>query len=285
MATLEVARRHAIERPVVRVDGHRVGLTVEGDGEPLVLLHGIGRDRGDWSPVVPGLAERYRVYAIDLEGFGRSEPWGDVVTLASMARMVRRTLAAVREERPIRLVGNSMGGAVAMRMVADDPAGLVGLVLLSPAGFGRDASFGLRLLTVPALGDLLLMADATPLSMMIRARTIDRTPITRRLAEDAAWRMHRPGMRRQYLQVIHDLGGWTGIREGWRRDVLDAVARSGVPVLVAWGDRDIVLPPAHLGTVVSSIPHAEARSLPGLGHCPQLEEPELVVDLIGAFFG
>lgn len=266
------------------VDGHRVGVTVQGAGEPVVLLHGIGRDRADWNGVLPVLARSFRVIAVDVEGFGESPAWGTTVTLASMARMVRTTVRSLGEHRPLRLVGNSMGGAVALRMVADDPEAFAGLVLLSPAGFGRDASIGLRLLTAPLVGPALLRASSTEASRRLSA-VLDRSdPALAALAAAASRRLRAGEARRAYLQVVHDLGAWRGIHQAWRDDVLAALADSGVPTLVLWGDRDTVLPHAHLASVVQSVPHAVARSLPGVGHMPQLEDPERTAEEISAWF-
>ncbi len=281
----------------LEIGGRRVGVTVQGDGaaqrvpddaeqgdgEPLVLLHGIGRDRHDWAAVLPDLARSFRCYAVDVEGFGESAAWGTSVTLRSMARMVRTVVDAVGERRPLRVVGNSLGGAVAMRMVADDPAAFAGLVLLSPAGFGRDAAFGLRLLTAPAVGPLLLRAASTPAAIRLHALLDRDAPEMRVLAVAAAGRLRTPGARRAYLQVVHDLGAWGGIHQEWRDDVLQALAASGVPVLVLWGDRDTVLPHAHLDAVSEAVPHAVRRSLPGLGHMPQLEQPKRIAGEITEF--
>lgn len=269
---------------MIRVDGHPVGLTVVGQGDPLVLLHGIGRDREDWSAVVPLLAEHFTVYAIDNEGFGESERWGRDVSLVSMSRLVRATLGAVGERRPVRLVGNSLGGAVALRVAADAPHAVAGLVLISPAGFGPDATIGLRLLTIPVVGPMLLALDASPLALHLRTRGVGTTAAHRELEAAAAIRLRRAGMRRQYMQVVHDLGEWSGIREGWRAEVLDSLAHAGIPTLVMWGDRDTVLPYSHLAAVQQTVPHAVAEPLPGLGHMPQLEVPDRIAARIVDFF-
>ncbi|MFD1720397.1 alpha/beta fold hydrolase [Amnibacterium endophyticum] len=274
----------AATRETIEVDGHRVGVTVAGDGPPLVLLHGIGRDRDDWVALQPLLATRWTTYAVDLEGFGVSEPWGPSVTLASMAALVRRTLAALGETRPLHVVGNSLGGAVALRLAADDPASIAALVLISPAGFGREAVFGLRLLTVPGLGRALLALESTAPSLLLKRTVLDRDPVRRRLAVEAGLRLRRPGAKQAYLQVVHDLGGWGGIHEAWRRELLSALAASGVPALVLWGERDTVLPFAHFASVAEAVPHAVAESLPGFGHMPQLEDPELIAARIETFF-
>jgi pimeloyl-ACP methyl ester carboxylesterase len=270
-------------RTGIRVEGHPVGLTVQGSGDPVVLLHGIGRDRTDWFKVAPGLAERHTVYAIDIEAFGESAAWGERITLGSMAHMVRRTLEVVGEHRPVVLVGNSMGGAVALRMHADDPGAVRALVLVSPAGFGADAALGLRLMTVPVLGEVLQRGHMIAATMQVRALFADAALATRELAEASARRMRRPGARRHYLQVIRDLGAWSGVRPEWRQEVLQALAAAGTPTLVLWGDRDVVLPHRHLDAVSATLPHAVPVSLPGLGHAPQLEDPDGFLALVGAF--
>jgi pimeloyl-ACP methyl ester carboxylesterase len=269
--------------PVVQVDRHPVGLTVQGEGHPLLLLHGIGRDRADWAGAVPLLAARFTVYALDVEGFGESKPWHDHVSLESMATMARRALAAVGETRPVAIAGNSMGGAVALRMLMDDPASVSALVLISPAGFGRQAAFGLRLLTLPVVGPVLLRISVTDAWMRVRARFVDRTPAERERAAASARRLRSADVRRCYLQVIHDLGAWSGVRPEWRRDVIEALVTAATPTLVLWGERDVVLPYAHLAAAAEAVPHALTRSLPGLGHSPQLEDPEQVAAIITEF--
>lgn len=265
------------------VDGHRVGLRVAGDGEPLVLLHGIGRSLADWDLVLPTLAERYTVYAMDLEGFGATERFTDRLSLAGQAALVRRTLQAVGEHRPVRVIGNSLGGAVAMRFAADDPDRIVALVLLSAAGFGPDASFGLRVLTLWGVGPLLLHAGRLSAIVQIRAMFADPRQATRERIEELAALSRRPGAARSFLEMIHDLGAWSGVHEEWRDEVIQALAQAKMPTLVLWGDHDRVLPPQHLHAAADLLPHADTRPLADLGHAPQLEDPQRFLDEVVPF--
>lgn len=256
------------------VDGHRVGLRVAGDGEPLVLLHGIGRSLADWDLVLPALAERYTVYALDLEGFGATERFTDRLSLAGQAALVRRILQSVGEHRAVRLIGNSLGGAVAMRFAADDPDRVVSLVLVSAVGFGRDAAFGLRVLTLRGVGALLLHTGRLGSAFQVRTMFADRRRATQQLIQEHAALSRRPGAARSFLEMVHDLGAWSGVREQWRDEVVRAVADAGIPTLVLWGDRDRVLPPRDLSAAAQLLPQARTRPLADLGHAPQLEDPE-----------
>jgi pimeloyl-ACP methyl ester carboxylesterase len=265
------------------VDAHRVGVTVAGSGAPLLLLHGIGRDRRDWSEVLSAFAERWKVIAVDLEGFGDSEAWSGRVTLATMTWMVRRTLVALGVSEPVAVVANSMGGAVALRLHADDPKAVSALVLASSAGFAADATVGLRLMAVRGIGPALLSFRSIAARMQVRILFADRAFATKRLVAEAVERIRRRASRRAYFQVVHDLGAWRGVRPEWRADVLRSLAEEATPTLVLWGERDAVLPVRQLAAAAAALPHASTRTLPDVGHLPQIEDPSGFVREVGEF--
>ena len=256
------------------VDGHRVGVTIAGDGAPLLLLHGIGRDRKDWSEVLPRLAARRTVIAIDLEGFGDSEAWGDRVTLATMTAMVRRTLAALGVALPLVVVASSMGGAVALRLHEDEPEAVSALVLVSSAGFAAGAALGLRLMAFPGLGPALLWFRPVAARVQVRTLFADKAFATRRLVAEGIERLRPRSARRAYFQVVHDLGRMRGVRPEWRARTLGALAAARTPTLVLWGERDAVLPVRQLSAAGAALPHARTRVLPGVGHMAQIEDPD-----------
>jgi pimeloyl-ACP methyl ester carboxylesterase len=138
-------------------------------------------------------------------------------------------------------------------------------------------------MTVPVLGEVLQRCHMIAATMQVRALFADAALATRELAEASARRMRRPGARRHYLEVIRDLGAWSGVRPEWRQEVLESLSASGTPAIVLWGERDVVLPHRHLDAVSETVPHALAVSLPGLGHAPQLEDPERFLVIVGDF--
>lgn len=270
-------------RTTVVVDGHRVGVTVAGSGAPLLLLHGIGRDRRDWSEVLTAFAEHRRVIALDLEGSGDSVAWTGRVTLGSMTRMVRRTLVRLGITAPVAVVASSMGGAVALRLHAEDPSAVSALVLASSAGFASGATVGLRLMAVPGIGPALLSFRPLAARIQVRVLFADRAFATRRLVAEAVERISRPERRRAYFQMVHDLGRWRGVRPEWRAEVLRPLAAARTPTLVLWGERDAVLPVRQLTAAAAALPHARTRALPGVGHLPQLEDPAGFVHEVEGF--
>jgi pimeloyl-ACP methyl ester carboxylesterase len=115
--------------------------TRSGAGAPLVLLHGLGSSRQAWNPVIPALAARFDVIAVDLPGFGDSNPVAARTepTPAVLAAAVAGLLDELGVTAP-HLAGNSLGGWVALELAATRPA--ASLTLLSPAGLWRDGAPG-----------------------------------------------------------------------------------------------------------------------------------------------
>jgi pimeloyl-ACP methyl ester carboxylesterase len=113
-----------MSRPTfVEVDGRRVRVRVEGDAAnpPVLLLHGIGRSMEDWALQFHRLAAAHRVIAIDVPGFGFSErPFGPI-NLPTFARGVLGAVDVLGETRPLNIVGNSLGGAIALQTLALRP--------------------------------------------------------------------------------------------------------------------------------------------------------------------
>ncbi|HEX5632894.1 MAG TPA: alpha/beta fold hydrolase, partial [Gemmatimonadales bacterium] len=106
-----------------------------GEGDTtVVFLHGYAESLVSWREVIDHVAPHHRVLALDLPGFGLSDKPSGPYDVAAQAARLRPLLAA--EGRPLVLVGHSMGGAVALALVADGALPVTRLVLVSPAGFG-----------------------------------------------------------------------------------------------------------------------------------------------------
>ena len=267
----------------VEVDGASIRCRVSGSGPLLVLLHGIGRTLADWDEQHARLAEAHRVVSLDLPGFGGSDRLPPPTTLSALAASVWRTLDALGEPWPAVLVGNSLGGAVAMRASVQRPERCRGLVLLSSAGFGRRASIALRVTAVPGLGRALLAPRPRLARQVERAQFHDvalATPARVRIALAAA---DTPWATTVFVEVVRELGDWRGIRAPWRRELLDEVTAARLPALLVWGASDRILPSAQLAAAAAALPHAAVHLLPDTGHMPQIERPDEVAALVTAF--
>lgn len=249
-----------------------------GTGEPLVLLHGIGHHWRAWEPVLDLLAQAHDVIAVDLPGFGASPvPAGGVPKdMAEVVAAVGAFFAELGLDRP-HVAGNSLGGAIALELAA---AGLVSsATALSPAGFctPRQLRWALGVLRTHRL------AARLPEPVL---RAAFRAAPTRALSFGMIFA--RPGR----LTVERALADARALRDA---RAFDACARAGrryaftgnptVPVTVAWGTRDRILPYRQAALARQRLPQARHVDLPGCGHVPMSDDPDLVASVILATTG
>src|SRR5512134_1051494 len=134
----------------VRLHGHDVGYRMAGEGPAIVLIHGMAGSSRAWRDVMGLLARRYTVIAPDLPGHGKSaKPLGDYSLGAYASGLRDLVVGALGIERAT-LVGQSLGGGVAMQLAYQHPERCERLVLVGSGGLGREVSWVLRLLTLPA---------------------------------------------------------------------------------------------------------------------------------------
>jgi pimeloyl-ACP methyl ester carboxylesterase len=244
-----------------------------GTGEPLVLLHGIGHHWRAWTPVLDRLARRHDVIAIDLPGFGESPlPAGGLPSVMSeVVAEVADVFTALGLTRP-HVAGNSLGGAIALELAA---AGRVAsATAISPAGFCTPAE--LRW----AIGVLRAHRIAARLPSPVLRRILRLTPVR---ALSFGMLLARPGR----LAVDAALADARALRDA---RAFHAVARAGrgyafsgapaVPVTVAWGTRDRVLPYRQAALARQRLPLARHVDLTGCGHVPMHDDPDLVAEVI-----
>ncbi|QGK70510.1 alpha/beta fold hydrolase [Allosaccharopolyspora coralli] len=266
----------------VTLHGARVRVRSGGDPEapPVVLLHGIGRSLEDWAPQYPLLATDHYVIAPDLPGFGLSEPTPGPTTLESLADDVLALVDSIGETRPVHVAGNSLGGAVAMRVAAMAPERVSSLLLANSVGFGRDVTIALRVLGIPMLGARLLRrTDPATVRRTERALFRSREFVTQERLAHATEVARQPHRARVFVELARRLGTVRGIRPAWRAQLLADFARDPKPTLAVWGDADLVLPARHLEAVPDRIPHARTHLFTGAGHMPQIERAAEFADL------
>ncbi|MGC4892736.1 alpha/beta fold hydrolase [Micromonospora sp. DT31] len=262
------------------VDGRRMRCRISGDGPPVLLLHGIGRTLDDFAALHPALARDHRVLAVDLPGHGGSAPLDGPHTLPALAEAVARFLDVAGVTGPAHLVGNSLGGAVAMRLAADAPHRAASLALLNSAGFGREVTVALRLLAVRPLARMLLRPHPAVARRTERAIFFDPAYVTDERVATALALARQPHASRVMRELVASLGTWRGVRPQWRAELLDAVAALDLPTLVVWGDRDLILPAAHLAYARARLPKARSHLFRDTGHMPQIERTAEVQALL-----
>ena len=246
-----------------------------GVGAPLVLLHGIGHHRQAWDPVLRILAAERDVIAVDLPGFGASPalPHGLAHDRRTMVPVLGSFFEALGVVRP-HVAGNSLGGLLALELGREGLARSV--TALSPAGFWtpseRRYAFGvLRAMRGAAL------AMPMPLIERLSRSSPGRAALTSTIYA-------RPG-RRSPAAVVSEtvaLREATGFRQTLEAGsgVTFADDVPGVPVSIAWGSKDRLLPRCQGVRAGRAIPRARLVRLPGCGHVPMNDDPAAVARVV-----
>jgi pimeloyl-ACP methyl ester carboxylesterase/putative sterol carrier protein len=271
-----------LEHVTIRAGGHALSCYAFGEGPPVILLHGLGGTKLSYLPLLGPLAQRHRVIAPDLPGHGEStKPRADY-TPAYFAWVILGLLEALHAER-VTLVGNSLGGRIALEVASEAPARVASLVLMDPAVAGIPWPFYARLLRIVPAG-----AGAVPFPLRRRMVILGirqlfgdpgRLPPPAYLAgADEFVRIYRS--RRARVALLSAIRGLAQdpVRPFWER-----IETVSAPTLIVWGQEDRLVPVLLGRRLASAMRHAELSVLPGVGHVPQFEVPDLTRDLVRGF--
>ncbi|MBC7590822.1 MAG: alpha/beta fold hydrolase [Salinibacterium sp.] len=282
--------RRAVRSPLARegsgfasIDGRAVRYRITGDGPPILLLHGIGRSLEDWDEQHELLSTHHKVISIDMPGFAYSERPEGPATIASLASVVPPLLDSLGIVGALPVIGNSLGGAVAMTLAVEHPEAVSSLVLVDSAGFGTEVTIALRLLAVTPLG--VALTRPNPKSSMRAAQSIfyDKRLATPERVDRSYTLALRPGHVQTLLDLARELGTFRGVRPQWRESLLADLRTLALPTLVVWGDHDHVLPFPHLDAAIAALPGAESHIFARIGHMPQIEQPEEFAAVVQEF--
>ncbi len=269
----------------LHLHGERVAYQDVGSGpETLLLLHGMAGSSHTWRAVIPQLSKRYRVIAPDLLGHGESAKPRSDYSLGAFAVFLRDLLDELGVSR-VTVVGQSLGGGVAMQFVYQHPDYCQRLVLISSGGLGQDVGWTLRLLSAPG-AELIMPVIAPPqvvkigdkLRSWLSAASIQ----SPRGAEmwSAYSSLSDSQTRQAFLRTLRSVVDYRG-------QAVSALNRmhltSELPLMIIWGDQDRIIPVEHGHALDEMRPGCRLEVLPGVGHFPHVEKPNDVVDLLDDF--
>lgn len=246
------------------VDGHDVAWREAGSGPALLLLHGLGGSRISWEPQLVGLADRFRVVAWDLPGYGAAPPLAGPVTFPALADAVARLADHLGEDR-VHLAGISFGGMIAQHVAHRHPDRVLSLALLATSSrFGLDGTdpeeWRQRRLAALDAGRS-PAALAPDVLRSLAGPGIDGAAFQQQCAAMA--RVSADALRRSIgCLVTHDTQGFLGTLR--------------VPALVLVGELDTETPPAYAQDLAQRIPGAVLDVIPGAGHLLNAEAPDAV---------
>lgn len=276
---------HMSDMKFLELHGDRVAYRDTGDGEEvLLLIHGMAGSSDAWRSVITQLSKKYRVVAPDLLGHGKSAKPRSDYSLGAFAVWLRDLLDELGIAR-VTIVGQSLGGGVAMQFVYQHPDYCQRLVLISSGGLGPDVGRTLRLLSAPG-AELIMPVIAPPAVVRagnkVRAWLSAASIHSPRGAEmwSAYSSLADQQTRQAFLRTLRSVVDYHG-------QAVSALNRlhltSELPIMVIWGDADRIIPVEHAYALNEARPACRLEVLGGVGHFPHVERPGDVVDLLDDF--
>jgi pimeloyl-ACP methyl ester carboxylesterase len=258
-------RRRRVELP-----GASVSYVEIGEGEPILFLHGLSGCWQNWLENLPHFGERYRAIALDLPGFGSSPMPSWPIEMPAYGRLVHDFCEKLRLER-LALVGNSMGGFVAVEAATTGPDRFDRLVLVSAAGILNTWNPEARATATawawktfsPTVSSLAREIVSRPHSRQLTLAPFVRYP--NRLRADLLWEQIAGGAACP--------GFGDALRALIRHDIRERLGAIETPTLIVWGLSDRVIPVAAAISYHRRIPGSRLEIFERTGHVPQLERP------------
>lgn len=263
--------------------GDQVAYLDEGQGDVILLLHGMAGSSQTWRQMMRPLSRRYRVIAPDLPGHGSSDKPRSDYSLGAFAVFLRDLLDELGVTHAT-VVGQSLGGGIAMQFVYQHPDYCRRLILMSSGGLGPDVGWTLRLLSAPG-AELIMPIIAPPpvLAAGERVRSLfGKLGVTSPRGGEI-WNAYSSfadaKTRQAFLRTLRSVVDY----RGQAVSALNRLHVAEMPVMVIWGDQDAIIPVEHAYSAHEARPDVRLEVLAGVGHFPQVERPMEVVDLIDDF--
>lgn len=265
--------------PVETINGTPLGYDVQGDGDPVVFIHGSWIDRQTWAFVAPQLADAFRVVTYDRRGHGESvpEPEGSTVhdDVADLAALITALDLA-----PAHIVGNSMGSCIALRLAATHPVLVARMVCHEPP---------LRSL-LAADPEARAMADDEERKLEVvreRLEQGDDVGAAEYFVDDVAfgpgtWAQLPPPIPEVTVHHAPTFLGELRDHEAFRAEP-DLLARATAPALLTNGEQSPPMFAAILERVVRTLPDGRGQVIPGAGHVPHVSHPRQYAPVVRRF--
>lgn len=260
---MERSRAGLERKETTLADGTHMVWLEGGSGAPLVLVHGFGADKDNFTRVARYLVPRYRVIVPDLVGFGESAHRTDVdYHYAAQAERLRAFVHALGLSR-IDLGGNSMGGGIAMSYAAQHPGEVASLWLIDCAGIAEAPPSELEKIVTTTGTNPLMITQESDYPAFLKFVMSDPPYIPGSVMDTLA----RERIANQALE-----------RQVFRQIATDSVSASvkglATPTLILWGDEDRALSVGTVPVLETLLPNAKAIVMPHVGHAAMIERPQ-----------
>ncbi len=267
----------------IDINGVNIAYTEHGSGRPLLFIHGFASFSYTWLELIGFLPAGLRCITIDLKGAGYSAkisddhlaPFDQAVIVSEFIRQL--------DLRDITLIGHSMGGAIALISLFNEPIRerVSGLVLIDSAGLFQNLPKFIDDLTSTSPNSPLVKLAKEDLlaSLVLHQAYYDKDKLTVATVQEYADVLRQENAKECLISAARQ------IAIANVRSFVENVRKIAVPTVIIWGEKDEIIPLNDAFRFREDLPHAELKIVPECGHSPQEEKPGETAALIAAFLG
>jgi pimeloyl-ACP methyl ester carboxylesterase len=248
-----------------------------GAGEPVLLIHGFGASSYSWRHVIEPLAQKNRVIAIDLKGFGNSpKPRDDAYSVYEQARLIRNFILE-NNLKNLHIVGHSYGGGVALAvsiyLSASNPGLQKSLVLIDSVAYPQELPGFVKILATPVLGPLLTYALPNTLQVknLLQKVYFNDDLIPQEAVDHYAADLGQPDAKYALLTSARQMLP-TDLQE-----FSENYSSLTIPALIIWSREDEIVPLAVGKRLHENLPNSKLVIMSDVGHAVQEEKPSLLL--------
>ncbi len=244
---------------IVQINNLKTRIWVEGEGKPLLILHGWGKGLDAWKKAGEILSEKFQVIIPDLPGFGQSQSPPSFWSLKEYCEFVKG-LVNFFDLSKIILVGHSFGGRIAIKLASNPQNFFIEkLILIDSAGIKRKRF----------VKQIILIFSKILKKVPIFQTRILKKVIYRRILKSDYFDA-KPEMKEVLKNIL-------------KEDLKKFLPKITIPTLIIWGEKDRITPLKDAFLLNQMIPKSKLEILPKVGHSPHIEAPELLASTIIKF--
>ncbi len=252
---------------------------IQGDGQPVVLLHGFGTSHLSFKKIIPSLSKHFKTYAFDLKGFGKSDkPLDGRYSVYDQAVAVEEYLLKHHLNKIV-LIGHSYGGGVALVLALMHPELIDKLVLIDSASYDQQLPKLLNFLQIPVIGKIgfFMIPSSIEVKESYKYAFYDNSKIPKDIITEYTKNMYLPNAKSAYYQASEVL---------IPKDI-DKISKEykkiKIPTLIIWGENDIVIRKDKAYRLHEDIKNSKLYIIPHCGHIPQEEKWVKTLEILENF--
>lgn len=263
-----------LKETYVSISGYDVRISEKGSGPAIILLHGLGGSLEWWEFNLKALSQKYRVIAFDFLGFGHSDKPNIRFSLDVASDFMVSFFNTLSLSKAS-LIGNSMGGLVALHTASKIPERIDKLILVDNAGFGQKLSFVLRVASIYPVGEFVLaMRNHFTARILLSHLFYDSKKLPSHFIGCVLRIFDLPRSKEVCLEVLRSGVNLKGVRSDILLSIVEEAATLPHRTLIIWGANDKITPLFHAYIGKSLIKNSQLLVFEKCGHLPQVELAE-----------